>query len=378
MHRSAKFGVRTVQKAYPSDATALISNVDRVRHHSESLARTNHRYADPLGLHLSLLAPFVLLFVGSWQAARGEIGIGAVAAIWGFWLRGSGALSQILNNVPELMAGLTACERATELLDESSIVHDSPSAQPLLVTTGSVVMTDVVFSYPTRPKNRVLDEFNLNIETGQKVALVGPSGAGKSTVAQLLLRFFDPASGRVEIDGQDLRTVTQKSVRSALGVVFQEPVFLSGSLARNLRLAKPAASEAEIVEALVASSAWDFVSAWSDGIYTELGEQGIMLFGGQRQRLAIARVMLRDPRIVVLDEATSALDASSESKVLEALDRLTEGRTSLVIAHRIATITSADRIFVVSQGRVVEEGTHGSLLQSSGIYQTYCREQLIA
>jgi ABC-type multidrug transport system fused ATPase/permease subunit len=182
----------------------------------------------------------------------------------------------------------------------------------------------------------------------------------------------------VTIDGHDLREVTQASVRAAIGVVFQDSVLLSGSLARNLRMARPTATDEEIISALAAANAWEFVRSWDSGIHTELGERGVTLSGGQRQRLAIARVMLKDPAIVVLDEATSALDATGERLVLGALDRLLADRTSLVIAHRIATIRKADQIVVVERGRVSDVGTHTSLLRSSSTYRSYCREQAVA
>jgi ATP-binding cassette, subfamily B, bacterial len=351
---------------------------DRVRDGSESLARLQHRFADTLGLHLSFVAPFVLLFVGAWRSASGTLPIGDVVGIWGFWLRGSSALTAIITNVPEILAGLTASERAAELLEERPAVRDLPDAPDLIVSRGAVIFDQVSFAYPGNRSRLILDSFALTMNPGQSVALVGPSGAGKSTVAQLLLRFFDPVDGHVTIDGQDLRSVTQKSVRAAVGVVFQESVLLSGSLGRNLRLAKPSATDEEIKAALEAANAWEFVRTWDSGIHTELGERGVMLSGGQRQRLAIARAMLKDPTVLILDEATSALDADSERLVLDALDRLVAGRTSLVITHRIATIRHFDKIVVVDGGQVDAIGTHSSLLQCSATYRSYCREQSVA
>lgn len=374
-------GVNALLKAFNAEDDALgrvRSGTDRVRNGSESLARLQHRFADPLGFHLSFVAPFVLLFVGAWRTASGTLTIGDIVAIWGFWLRGSSALSQVITTLPEVLAGLTAAERAAELLDEKPAVRDHAHAPALAVTHGRVAFERVSFAYPGRRSHRVLDSFDLTIQPGRTVALVGPSGAGKSTVTQLLLRFFDPTDGRVTIDGQDLREVTQGSVRAAVGVVFQDSVLLSGTLARNLRLAKPNATDEEVEQALKDANAWEFVRTWDRGIDTEIGERGVTLSGGQRQRLAIARVMLKDPAIVVLDEATSALDARSERLVLGALDRLLANRTSLVIAHRLATIRNADQIVVVERGRVADTGTHASLLDSSTTYRSYCREQSVA
>ncbi|MDT3439173.1 ABC transporter ATP-binding protein [Pseudofrankia sp. BMG5.37] len=374
-------GVNALLKAFNAEDDALDQvrgGTERIRIGSEIFARLQHRYADPLGFHLSFVAPFLLLFIGAWRTATGTLEIGDVVAIWGFWLRGSNALTQVMTTLPEVIAGLTASERTAELLHERPAVADRPHAPALAITRGGVAFEQVSFAYPGRESRLVLDQFDLTIEPGQATALVGPSGAGKSTVAQLLLRFFDPTGGRVTIDGHDLREVTQASVRAAVGVVFQDSVLLSGSLARNLRMAKPTATDEEIISALEAANAWEFVRMWDSGIHAELGERGVTLSGGQRQRLAIARVMLKDPAIVVLDEATSALDATSERLVLGALDRLLANRTSLVIAHRIATIRKADQIVVVERGRVGDIGTHTSLLRSSSTYRSYCREQAVA
>ncbi|WP_436789998.1 ABC transporter ATP-binding protein [Yinghuangia sp. YIM S10712] len=374
-------GVNALLKAYNAENEALArvrGGTDKVRKGSESLARLQHRFADPLGMHLSFVAPFVLLFVGAWRTASGSLTIGDVVAIWGFWLRGASSLTQVITTLPEVIVGLTAGERAAELLDEQPTVQDQPKAPDLTVTRGQVAFENVSFAYPGRLSRLVLDDFSLMIRPGQTVALVGSSGAGKSTVAQLLLRFFDPIDGRVTIDNQDLRDVTQASVRAAVGIVFQDSPLMSGTLARNLRPAKPDATDEEIENALEAANAWEFVRAWDHGIHTELGERGVTLSGGQRQRLAIARVMLKDPAIVVLDEATSALDAASERAVQTALNRLLSDRTSLVIAHRLTTIRNADRIAIVEKGGITGIGTHTALLTTSATYRSYCREQSVA
>jgi ABC-type multidrug transport system fused ATPase/permease subunit len=374
-------GLNPLLKAFNAEDAALREvrqTTGRVQQRTEALARLQHRYSDPLGLHLSFVAPFLLLFVGAWRTASGTLTIGDVVAIWGFWMRGSSAMTMLMTNVAEVLAGLTAGERAGELLEEVPLVRDRPHAPALRVDAGAVRFDDVSFAYPGRPGLTVLDRFHLSLAPGERVALVGASGAGKSTAAQLLLRLYDPTAGRVMIDGHDLRDVDQRSVRRQVGVVFQDSVLLSGSLARNLRLGAPDASDEELEAALDAAHAWSFVRQWDDGIHTEVGERGVALSGGQRQRLAIARVMLKDPPIVVLDEATSALDATSERSVLLALARLLEGRTSLVIAHRIATVRDADRIAVVEHGRVADVGTHSALRRSSTTYRTFCDQQSVA
>lgn len=374
-------GANPVIKAFNAEehATARVA-ADSLKalDSAESLARLQFRYSDPLGFHMSFLAPFVLLFAGAWRVAEGTLLVGDVVAIWAFWQRASGALIGIINHVPDLFAGLTAGERASEILFEAPSVGDVPDAPELRLTGASITFSDVSFSYPIRPSNKVLHHVDMNVARGEHVAIVGPSGSGKSTIAQLLLRFYDPTEGSVAIDGQDLRTCGQTSVRAAIGIVFQENVLLSGTLERNLRLAKPGATDEQLQVALEAASAWEFVRRWEDGLETEVGERGVMLSGGQRQRLAIARVMLKNPAIVILDEATSALDAESEGLVLAALDNLLAGRTSLVIAHRIATVRRADRIIVLEDGRVAAEGDHDTLLRRSATYRSYCRQQFIA
>ena len=378
---SELLGANPVIKAFNAeeDANALVAEDSRrVLHSTEALARLQFRYSDALGFHVAFVAPFLLLFAGAWRAARGTLLVGDVVAVWAFWQRASSALTGIVNWVPDLFTGLAAGERASEVLYETPTVRDVPGAPALRVSAAEVTFEAVSFSYPSRPGSRVLEEVDLRLGPGERVAIVGPSGAGKSTVAQLLLRFYDPTDGTVTIDGQDLRTVDQASVRAAIGAVFQDTVLLSGTLARNLRLAKADATDDELYAALDGANALEFVRTWSDGLETQVGERGVMLSGGQRQRLAIARVILKDPPIVVLDEATSALDADSEAVVLAALEHLLAGRTSLVIAHRIATVRSADRIVVLEHGRIAGEGAHETLLQQSATYRSYCRQQLIA
>jgi ABC-type multidrug transport system fused ATPase/permease subunit len=364
--------------AEPHTAGAVARDSQRVLLGTEALARLQFRYSDLMGFHLAFVAPFVLLFAAAWRAAEGTLLIGDVVAVWAIWQRASGALTMVVNNVPELLSGLAAGERAAELLWERPTVVDRPHAPGLQVVAAAVSFDDVHFAYPGRPDHAVLQGLDLALSGGERVALVGPSGTGKSTVAQLLLRFYDPQTGAIRIDGQDLRSVDQSSLRAKVGVVFQDNVLIRGSLASNLRLANPDASDAELQATLEAAHAWEFVSRWPEGLETHVGDRGMLLSGGQRQRLAVARVMLKNPPIIVLDEATSALDAESERLVSAALDQLMSGRTSLVIAHRIATVRHADRIAVLEEGRVAAIGSHDELLSSSSTYSGYCRQQHIA
>ncbi len=233
---------------------------------------------------------------------------------------------------------------------------------------GTVAFERVVFHYPSRPDTRALDEFTLEVRPGENVALVGPSGAGKTTVFQLLLRFYDPQSGSVRIDGVDLKAADPREVRSRIAVVPQDPVIFATSVLENVRYGRPEATEADVRAACEAAYAAEFIAELPHGYESELGERGVRLSGGQRQRLAIARAILADRPILLLDEATSALDAQSERVVQLALERLMARRTVLIIAHRLATVRHADRIAVMEQGRLVAVGTHDELLTTSPLY----------
>ncbi|MDD9914620.1 MAG: ATP-binding cassette domain-containing protein, partial [Rhodospirillaceae bacterium] len=233
---------------------------------------------------------------------------------------------------------------------------------------GRVRFEDVTFHYPSRPDLPALIGFSLDVQPGETVALVGPSGAGKSTVFQLLLRFYDPDSGRIALDGLDIRTADPQAVRARYALVPQDPVIFGADALENIRYGRPDADEAAVRAAAEAAAAAEFIDQLPDGFATFLGEKGVRLSGGQRQRLSLARALLRDPSVLLLDEATSALDAENERLVQQALEKLKAGRTTLVIAHRLATVVNADRIIVMDQGRAVASGSHAELLQSNRLY----------
>jgi ATP-binding cassette subfamily B protein len=278
-----------------------------------------------------------------------------------------GAISETIG---DLQRAAGAAERLAELRAEQPTIDEPQQAKPLpRPVKGRVRFEDVSFRYPTRPESLALEHFDLEVAPGETVAVVGPSGAGKTTVFSLLLRFYDPQAGTIRIDGVDIRELSFADLRGSIASVPQEPVLFSASVADNIRFGRPDASDAEVRAAAEAASALGFIEALPEGFATHLGARGVRLSGGQRQRLAIARALLCDPAILLLDEATSALDAESEQAVQQALDRVMHRRTTLVIAHRLATVQKADRIVVVDQGRVVDIGRHADLVGRDGLYQ---------
>jgi ATP-binding cassette subfamily B protein len=284
-----------------------------------------------------------------------------------------GALSEVWG---ELQRAAGATERLVELLGTTDTVRDPdhPVALPRPLR-GEIAFEDVGFAYPTRPGAAVLGGIGLHIRPGETVALVGPSGAGKTTILQLILRFYDPEAGRITLDGIDLRDMARADFRGAMALVPQDPVIFSTSARENIRFGRPDATDAEVEAAARAAAAHDFIARLPEGYATVLGERGMLLSGGQRQRVAIARAILRDAPVLLLDEATSALDAESERAVQAAVERLAEGRTTIVVAHRLATVKRADRIVVLDRGRIVAQGTHDSLVAEGGLYARLARLQ---
>jgi len=276
-------------------------------------------------------------------------------------------IRRIIEFAEQFQRGMTGIDRFMELMDANVDIFDEEGARPLTKIDGEISFEDVSFEYPD-DRNPVLSHINLRIRPGEKVALVGPSGGGKTTLCSLVPRFYDPTEGRILIDGQDIREVTLKSLRSTVGVVQQDVYLFSGTVFENIEYGRPGASMEEVVSAARMAGAHEFITGLKDGYNTYVGERGVKLSGGQKQRISIARVFLKNPPVLILDEATSALDNESEQLVSQSLERLSKGRTTVTIAHRLTTIQNADRILVLSDNSIVEEGNHEELLLKKGMY----------
>ena len=321
----------------------------------------------------------LVLWVGGKDLLSGDITAGQLTAFLFYAILAASSIGALAEFHSDLQRAAGAAERLLELLHTEPAIKAPPAPAPLPdPPKGALAFEHVTFTYPARPDRSALHEFTLAVRPGETVALVGPSGAGKTTVFQLLYRFYDPQQGRVLIDGVPLADADPAAFRRRLALVPQEPVIFSGTVADNIRFGRPEAGDDEIRRAAETAAALDFIEALPGGFGAELGEKGVRLSGGQRQRIAIARAILRNPAILLLDEATSALDAESERAVQSALDRVMKGRTTLIIAHRLATVLKADRIVVMDDGRIVAEGRHAELVQRSDLYARLARLQFDA
>ncbi|HKE39926.1 MAG TPA: ATP-binding cassette domain-containing protein, partial [Casimicrobiaceae bacterium] len=363
--------IRTVQ-AYvhePQDRDAYAHRVEQA--FSTGVERIRQR-ALLIGtvIFLVFVAVGIILWIGGHDVLAGRFSAGQLSAFVFYAVIVATSVGAVSEVAGELQRAVGATERLLELLDTpteiAAPVNPSPLPEPPL---GTVALEAVTFAYPSRLRDPALRSLSLRVARGERVALVGPSGAGKTTVFQLLLRFYDPQVGHVLIDGVDVRTADPRAVRSRIAVVPQEPVIFAASVWDNVRYGRPDATDAQVRDACDAAYASEFLDRLPHRFETELGERGVKLSGGQRQRLAIARAVLSGRPILLLDEATSSLDAESERMVQLALDRLMRGRTTLIIAHRLATVVGADRIVVLDGGVAVAEGTHATLVRDDPLYR---------
>ncbi|OOG70744.1 ABC transporter ATP-binding protein [Algoriphagus sp. A40] len=314
-----------------------------------------------------------VMWYGASLVAEGQMTVGELVSFVLYTTFIGGSIAGLGDIYSQLQKAIGSSERVLEIMEEAPEAESGETSEKF---EGRIEFNHVGFRYPTRPEVEVLKNVSFRVQSGEKVALAGHSGAGKSTIIQLLLRFYEAEKGGILVDGRDVKDWDLKVLRSKIGIVPQEVLLFGGSIRENIAYAKPGASEEEIILASKKANAWQFISQFPDGLDTLVGERGVKLSGGQRQRVAIARAILKDPAILILDEATSSLDAESESLVQQALDELMKGRTTLIIAHRLATIRKVDRIYALSEGKIVEEGSHKELLQNeAGFYSNLVRLQ---
>jgi ATP-binding cassette subfamily B protein len=328
-----------------------------------------------IAIFLIFSSVVAVLWFGSHDVLVGAMSPGTLGQFLLYAVFAAGALGALSEVWGELALAAGAAERMTEILAEPPAIVAPQDPVALPAATGAIAFEKVSFAYPARPDRAAVHDLAFTVKPGETVAIVGPSGAGKSTVFSLIQRFYDPDAGIVRVDGVDLRRTDPAAVRARIAIVPQDVAIFAASARDNIGFGRPGASDGEIEAAAKAALADEFIARLAQGYDTQLGERGVMLSGGQRQRIAIARAILRDAPILLLDEATSALDAASEMLVQEALDHLMQGRTTLVVAHRLATVLKADRILVMEDGRIVEEGTHKSLVARGGVYAKLARLQ---
>jgi len=371
-------GVRTVY-SFVSETLLAQRHLRYLNEVTHSNIKNSHLMA--LGIAFVTFFRFAMYSIGMWYGCKlildGEMDFGSVITVFFNIVFGGMAVGIASQILPDIAKAKGAAAGIFSILDRSPLINTNEGAGLTLPKLdGKLSFKNVTFTYPTRPETKVLRKLNLELLPGQKVALVGPSGSGKSTIIQLLERFYDPEKGTVMIDDIDIKSFDLKWYRRNLGLVSQEPILFSGTIFENILFGNPDATTEEVESAAKMANAYDFIMNQSDGFNTLVGEKGTQLSGGQKQRIAIARAILKNPKILLLDEATSALDTESERLVQSALDNLMEGRTTIIIAHRLSTVRNADVICVMMNGKIVEQGTHDQLLENNGVYSNLVSKQL--
>ncbi|MBB3868897.1 ABC transporter ATP-binding protein [Parageobacillus toebii NBRC 107807] len=313
------------------------------------------------------IAPIIVIGYAGYQVLIGHITVGTLVAFVGYIDRLYSPLRRLVNSSTTLTQSFASMDRMFEFLDETYDIVDAPNAMDCKEVKGDIVFENVTFAY-NKNEPPVLRDISFSVKAGETIALVGMSGGGKSTLVSLIPRFYDVTKGRILLDGIDIRDIRVRSLRDQIGMVFQDSFLFSDSVKENILLGKPGATDEEVIAAAKAANAHDFIMNLPDGYDTKVGERGIKLSGGQKQRIAIARVFLKNPPLLIFDEATSALDLESEHYIQEAMERLAKNRTTFIVAHRLSTITHADRIFLIEDGKIVESGTHDELMARKGQY----------
>ena len=313
------------------------------------------------------IAPLLVIAYAGYEAIHGRLSVGTMAAFIAYIERLYSPLRRLVNSSTTLTQSFASMDRVFELMDEEYDIVDKKGASSLGFSSGEVTFSNVSFQYE-QDGHMILENVNFRVNAGETVAFVGMSGGGKSTIISLIPRFYDATSGQVLIDGKDVRDVTIESLRQQVGIVLQDNILFSDSVKSNILMGKPGATDEEVIEAAIAANAHDFIMELPQGYETKVGERGVKLSGGQKQRIAIARVFLKNPSILVLDEATSALDLESESLIQDSLEKLASNRTTIIVAHRLSTITHADNIFVIENGKVMENGSHAQLMKQRNTY----------
>jgi ABC-type multidrug transport system fused ATPase/permease subunit len=389
MYRSARDRLGDVSARLQENLLGMVvvKSFAKEPHEAERFRKTTEDYREiqfqavnartlffPLSQFVGFISNVLAVGVGAWLILQGRFTVGGLVAYRGYWWQLYAPISQLAQINDLVQRGAAAGARVFEILDAELSVTDAPDAAELDRVRGQVTLENVHFSYQDRP---VLHGVTLDVLPGEAVALVGSSGAGKSTLVNLIPRFWDPQDGRVLIDGVDVRTITQRSLRRHIAMVLQETFLFSGTVLENVRYARPDATLEDARAAAEAANALEFIEReLPEGWETEIGERGVKLSGGQRQRISIARAFLADPEILILDEATSAVEPESEWVIQQALERLMRNRTTFIISHRFSMVRGADRIIALSEGRVLEQGTHAELLERGGLYAEMYRLQM--